>query len=226
MTVNAFTMPPADTPDESNPPRRRRNPRGQGSRLREEIIQATSVLLERTANEESVTLRAIAREIGIASPSISSHFADRMEILDAVIAREVTALYDMLAAAVAARTDPVDKLLAAVRAYYNYGVTRPSRYRLLLGRRFLPDWSEDRQMTDSLQVTGATFQMIVGLIQDCIDAQRSSSADASVTAVSLWAFLHGVVALPNAITTFPWPDMEQVLEDAVVRIARLDVTEP
>jgi len=225
MAVNAFTMPPAETADESNPRRRKRNPRGQGSRLREEIIQATSVLLERTANEESVTLRAIAREIGIASPSINSHFADRMEILDAVIAREVTALYEMLAAAVASRTDPVDRFLAAVRAYYHYGVTRPSRYRLLLGRRFLPDWNEDRQMTDSLQVTGAAFQMVVSLIQDCIDARRSSNADASTTAVSVWAVLHGVLALPNSITTFPWPDMEQVLEAAVIRIAGLDVAE-
>lgn len=221
--MNAFTMPPADRPDEPTPPRRKRNPRGQGARLREEIIQATSVLLERTANEESVTLRAIAREIGIASPSINSHFADRMEILDAVIAREVTVLYEMLAEAVATQTDPVERLLAAVRSYYHYGVTRPSRYRLLLGRRFLPDWSEDRPMTESLQVTGAAFQMIVGLVQDCIDAGRSRNTDASTTAVSLWALLHGVLALPNSITSFPWPDMEQVLEEATARVAGLDV---
>ena len=219
-------MPPADSSDEAAPTRRKRNPRGQGTRLREEIIQATSVLLERTANEDAVTLRAIAREIGIASPSINSHFADRMEILDAVIAREVTALYDMLAEAVATQSEPVERLLAAVHAYYHYGVTRPSRYRLLLGRRFLPDWSEDRQMTETLQVTGATFQMMTGLLQDVIDGGLSTSTDAYNTAVSLWVIVHGAIALPASITSFPWPDMEQVLDTAIARVAGIDVTKP
>ena len=211
-------MPPADIPAEQPSQRRQRNPRGQGSRLREEIIRATTVLLEKTANEETITLRAIAREIGIASPSISAHFADRAEILDAVIAREVTALYETLSTAAASETDPVAKFLAAARAYYLYGTDRPNRYRLLFARRFLSDWSEERTMSDTLQVTGATFQMVVDLIQGCIDAGRSSCPDAVTATVATWAALHGLVSLPQAITSFPWPDMERLMDSTLSSI--------
>ena len=64
---------------------RDRNRRGEGGRLREEILQAATDLLERGGNAEAVTLRAIAREVGISAPSIYGHFEDREAIVSAVI---------------------------------------------------------------------------------------------------------------------------------------------
>jgi AcrR family transcriptional regulator len=42
---------------------------------------------EITGSEAAVTLRGVAREIGISAPSIYPHFADREEILGAVLTR-------------------------------------------------------------------------------------------------------------------------------------------
>lgn len=56
---------------------RERNRRGQGTRLRAEILAGATQLLEDSGSEEAVTLRAIARQIGISAPSIYSHFPDR-----------------------------------------------------------------------------------------------------------------------------------------------------
>lgn len=52
-------------------PARQRNRRGEGAHLRDEIIAGASAILERTGSEENLTLRAVAREVGIAAPSIS-----------------------------------------------------------------------------------------------------------------------------------------------------------
>ncbi|MGB7447887.1 MAG: hypothetical protein WA892_02050 [Ornithinimicrobium sp.] len=46
------------------PTMRRRNPRGQGERLRDEIVQAAALLLDETGSSESITLRAVARRAG------------------------------------------------------------------------------------------------------------------------------------------------------------------
>jgi len=58
------------TPASSGPERpRRRNSRGEGSLLKGEVIRAAMRLLDRASNAE-LSLRMVAREAGIAAPSI------------------------------------------------------------------------------------------------------------------------------------------------------------
>ena len=64
---------------------RRRNARGEGGRLAEEIVAGAIAIIERTGSDEEVTLRSVAREVGIAAPSIYTHFPDREAILWAVV---------------------------------------------------------------------------------------------------------------------------------------------
>jgi AcrR family transcriptional regulator len=52
---------------------RKRNPRGQGERLRDDIIEAASRLLADPA-APPLTLRAVAREVGVAATSVYLHF--------------------------------------------------------------------------------------------------------------------------------------------------------
>ena len=52
---------------------RQRNPRGQGERLRDDIIEAASRLLADPA-APPLTLRAVAREVGVAATSVYLHF--------------------------------------------------------------------------------------------------------------------------------------------------------
>ena len=55
---------------------RRRNRRGEGERLREEIITAASQMIGETGDDTALTLRGVARRVGIAAPSIYRHFTD------------------------------------------------------------------------------------------------------------------------------------------------------
>ncbi|MFZ0091357.1 MAG: hypothetical protein WAL63_17740, partial [Solirubrobacteraceae bacterium] len=64
-----------------------------------------------------------------------------------------------------------------------------------------------------------TFELTVNTIQACIDAGRSASTDAFGDGVRIWLALHGLVALPQAITTFPWPDLEELLVSCITRLA-------
>ena len=57
-------------------PTRTRNPRGSGTRLRDEIIDASIALIDETDDPAALTLRGIARQAGITAPSIYRHFAD------------------------------------------------------------------------------------------------------------------------------------------------------
>src|SRR5713226_5348455 len=76
--------------------RRKRNARGQGARLTQDIVSGALALIEREGSDEAVTLRAVAREIGIAAPSIYAHFPDR----DAIVMAAVVRIFDELTAAI------------------------------------------------------------------------------------------------------------------------------
>jgi AcrR family transcriptional regulator len=87
-------------------------------------VSAALALIERTGSHEAVTLRAVAREVGIAAPSIYAHFPDRDAIVMAVVVR----IFDQLTEAIeqgmsSAGEDPVGRLVAGCEAY----VARASR---------------------------------------------------------------------------------------------------
>ena len=64
--------------------RRHRARRGSGDLLRAEILTAAEELLVETGSEELVSVRAIADRVGVTTPSIYLHFADKQTLLDTV----------------------------------------------------------------------------------------------------------------------------------------------
>src|SRR4051812_49659681 len=98
MTEHAVT-PAAHSPTGPRRPRRRAS-RGSGEQLRAEIVAATKDLLAGGASAESVSIRAVADAVGVTSPSIYLHFADKDALIEAVVADVFHALdAAMLAAA-------------------------------------------------------------------------------------------------------------------------------
>ena len=77
------------------PPRvRLRNRRGEGARLREQIIAAASEIIAETGDDSALTLRGVAKRIGIAAPSIYRHFTDVDDLKLAVVNRSLAQYAD------------------------------------------------------------------------------------------------------------------------------------
>src|SRR5215469_11211930 len=120
---------------------RRRAPaaRGEGSRLRGEIVEATARLLAAVGSDDALSLRAVAREVGVSAPSVYLHFADKEALLLAV----ASALFDDLEstldrAAAEAGEDPVARLLARGHAYVAWGLAHPGHYKVLYEGVLIP----------------------------------------------------------------------------------------
>lgn len=214
-------------------PRRRRNARGQGERLADEIVEGALAIIDRTGSEEAVTLRSVAREVGIAAPSIYAHFADRDAVLWAVVAKAFEQLRQILAAAGEGIEDPVERLLAGTRAYVAFGADHPARYRTLFARQFppgeppteeapsggpVPYWVLDPRYPP---VGASAFALLVDSIQRCVAAGRSTSTDPFADATDVWLALHGVVSLGATMCDFPWPPTDQLVERVVRTLAKV-----
>src|SRR5215469_18533094 len=99
--------------------RRQRNPRGQGERLREDIIAAASRLLE-DPGTGPLSLRAVAREVGVAATSVYLHFDDVESLVRAVASRRYTDLIRAQDSATEDVADPCDRLRAACLMYCEF----------------------------------------------------------------------------------------------------------
>src|SRR4051812_43954541 len=110
---------------------RPRNRRGEGAKLRTDILDAAAALLDETGDEQAVTLRAVARKVGVSAPSIYRHFTDRQAILLALAQEAFAELADQLT--LATGTNPVTRLRAVCAAYLDFATTRQQRYQLMFG---------------------------------------------------------------------------------------------
>ena len=217
----------AAVPD-APPPRRQRNARGQGARLTEDIVTGALALIERSGSDEAVTLRAVAREVGISAPSIYPHFADRDAIVMAVIMRVFDELDEAIAqGAASAGPDAVARLVGGCEAYASYGLTHPARYAVLFSGPHgtpqdycapVPLGPEGRPV---LEFGAEAFAQLVQGIEDCVEAGASASTDVVADATAVWVALHGAVTLRSSLPGFPWPGPEALVRHLVLSLARV-----
>jgi AcrR family transcriptional regulator len=195
---------------------RPRNPRGEGTRLREEILGAARALTEEHG-EQAVTLRLIARNVGIAAPSIYAHFADRDAILDVLVDEAFEELASAVSDAMRARTDPVSSLRAACSAYVEFATQRPHRYQLAFA---------DREVNAVPRPSAsAAFDLLVDAVRTCVQAGASASTDPFSDATAIWVALHGYASLHASRPAFPWPAPEPMLNRIVDGLGRLGLNQ-
>jgi AcrR family transcriptional regulator len=199
-------------------PRRARNRKGEGSRLRGDIVRAAAELLEETGSEDAVTLRAVARRVGISAPSIYGHFSDREAILDAVLTEGFAELSATVGRAVAASAgdapgDASARLRAACRAYVAFGQGRPNHYRILFGRHRVEDTPTMTAPRPADELTGReAFTVLVDSVAG------TGSSDPLRDATALWVALHGYVTLRASVPAFPWPPDDVLLSTLLDRL--------
>src|ERR1700679_589913 len=99
---------------------RQRNPRGQGDKLRDDIIEAASRLLADPASPP-LTLRAVAREVGVAATSVYLHFDDVASLILAVAERRFGELAKLQDLALEGIVGPVERMRAGCLAYCEFG---------------------------------------------------------------------------------------------------------
>ena len=170
--------------------RKSRSRRGEGEKLRDEILEATERLLIELGDENAVSIRAVADAVGKTAPAIYLHFADKDELIRAVCARRFEDFDRALETAGARSDDPLESLRLRGEAYIRFGVEHPEHYKVLMMT------ARQRQIEPLEDLPGMTaFQHLVIAVQRCIDAKLFHETDAVKIALTLWSAVHGITAL-------------------------------
>lgn len=189
---------------------RRRNPRGQGARLREEILAAAVALVGRLGSIEALSLRAVAREAGITPMSIYTHFDSKEALVWELLDVEFDALAQELAAAENQAQDPVARLRARCLQYVRFGLQQPGHFLVLFGTAGRPT---PPQVTPQQLPGWPAFAGFINAIESCIAAGSAPQLDPPAAALRLWIALHGMTVLRVSKKGFPWPPTEHLVDE-------------
>ncbi|MBI3688641.1 MAG: TetR/AcrR family transcriptional regulator [Actinobacteria bacterium] len=198
--------------------RRRRAParRGEGQTLRAAIVEAASTMIARTGDASTVTLRALAREVGVAATSIYLHF----ETVEEIIAEVKRVRLDELGAALsraadAAGDDPVARVRARAHAYVRYGQEHPGEYAVMFSARI-----DLRGTAADQPIVAAAFEDLTTDVTAAFAAggRAETPERARLVAVHLWTSLHGTVGLRSMPRRRPWSDLDEQVDDLVDRL--------
>jgi AcrR family transcriptional regulator len=189
--------------------RRTINARGQGGRLRAELLDAAGRLLEAGGWSAEITLRGVAREAGVAAPSIYDHFPHLDDLLLALVDQYLADLSEVLGRAVRRVRDhhPQTRLRAVARAYLRWGLDHPGPYSLVFEGHGLSSGDG----SGGPYPPAEPLDTLIGVLVE----QDPAPANPRLVAVAVWTGLHGMVSLRSARPDAAWPSLNRHL-DAVL----------
>ena len=199
---------------------RQRNARGQGDRLRREIIDAARDILAETGNVDRLTLREVARRVGIAATSVYLHFPDAEHLAVAALEQTFAQLTATTSAAAAGYADPAEALLARCRAYCQFGLDHPGHYRVMFHLDLMPSLATgDPEETPGQRA----FLALVATVEACLAAGAGRPhPDPNRLASLVWAAEHGLVSARLARPRFHWGTLDGMVTEAVSRLMGFD----
>ena len=189
---------------------RARNPRGEGDRLRADLLDAAAELIAEHRSVDRVSLRAVAAAAGVSPMAVYNHFDDKADLMVAAVEHCWDEFQQALAEAYLAAATPFDQLRDAGGAYVRFALEHPGKYRVL--------FSDPADLPERPEPVGlSAFDQLIGVVAEILTA-RDDDRDPTFVAVQVHTWIHGIVTLLGCHPEGPWPAVEELLDDLVVRL--------
>ena len=158
--------------------------------LRETLLEAAlGQLAERGA--EQLSLRSLAREVGVSQTAPYRHFPDKEALLAELSAGGHRQLTRCLASARDLPAPALEKLRQAGRNYLVFARENPDLYKLMFGS-LLPDPDN----YPSLREAGReSFATLVEIVAEGIAVGQLRAIDPGIAAMACWTSVHGIASL-------------------------------
>lgn len=153
--------------------------------LRRALIEAGLDLLESRAADD-LSLREVARAVGVSATAVYRHFPDKDALLDALASEGLGRLAKAQHAAADAAGGGEDGFIATGIAYVRFAIDNPALFRLTFGAT---------AARNILEVPEHVPDAMAFLRQNAHAAAEAFGGDARVIAIRAWSIAHGLATL-------------------------------
>jgi AcrR family transcriptional regulator len=174
--------------------------------LRSELIAAAHKLVQEEGYD-GLTIRKLAKRVGLAPMSVYSYFADKQDILYALAEDAFEALAERIERHKA--DDPLESLRAVMVEYAAFGLGNPNEYRIVATTEQVtpPEQLEPGQPEER----NPAMQLLISRVEACVKAGKLSG-DPRAIATMLWAVGHGTISLLISFPHYPFGEAEAFVE--------------
>jgi AcrR family transcriptional regulator len=160
--------------------------------LRAELL-ASAIDQLRETGVEDLSLRALARAIGVSQTAPYRHFGDKSELLAAMATYGYRDLLDALRQAGAATGDcPQEQLFAFAHAYVDYAARNPQLFKLMFGPAVQPTV----KYPELREASRDTLQLVQDILQRGVDSGVFRHVDdIAYMANAAWSSIYGLSTL-------------------------------
>ena len=159
--------------------------------LRAELLD-TAIEQLREQGTEELSLRALARAIGVSQTAPYRHFADKSDLLAAMATRGYRTLLGCLQQAGAdAGSDPSKQLVAFAHAYVEYAANNPKLFKLMFG----PTVQPGDKFPELRDASRETILLVQQMLARGMEQQVFRQQDIVYLANAAWAGIHGLATL-------------------------------
>ncbi|CRK56623.1 Transcriptional regulator, TetR family [Alloactinosynnema sp. L-07] len=182
-------------------------------RFREQVredVKAAALDQLASGGPQAISINAIAKQLGVSGPALYRYFANRDDLLTALVIDAYCDLRDALAPVLdptTPRRDPEERVRGLAGAYRAWALAQPHRYELL----FKPPLPGYDAHAEPLAAAARSLMAILLAALHGIDdpkpagpvtyehedvlAARGAGTEPFHLAVSVWSRLHGIVSL-------------------------------
>ena len=153
----------------------------------------TAIEQLRETGAEDLSLRALARAVGVSQTAPYRHFADKGELLAAMATRGYRELLAALRLAGAATGEcPREQLVAFAHAYVDYAANHPQLFKLMFGPAVQPT----QKYPELRAASRDTFQLVQEILQRGVDRGMFRGVDdIAYLTNAAWSGIHGLATL-------------------------------
>ncbi len=139
-----------------------------------------------------VSLRAVARHVGVTHAASAHHFANKAGLLTAFATQGYVHLAQAVVAAIgeAGAADGPAVLEAVGRGYVRFALANPGRFEVMFRLDLLN--ADDPEFVAASE---GAYALLVSTVAQCQDEGFLGDHDPEAVAVSAWSMVHGLAAL-------------------------------
>lgn len=171
---------------------RRANPTYYGGDLRRDLLDTALELIARDG-PSAVSLRALARRLGVSHAAPANHFPDKAALFTAIAVEGFALLAEAIGDGVrqlGPHATAGQRFRAAGRAYTGFALAHPAHFAVMWQRDLL------HQGDPELVAAGdTTFELLLGSVRDIQSEGWAAGRDPQAVAYLAWSVVHGLAAL-------------------------------
>ena len=183
--------------------------------LREALLQAAIDSI-RTDGVDHLSLRALARSVGVSQTAPYRHFADKNTLLAELAADAFAELASTTAACIRPEHSASDNMQQSGEAYLRYALHNPEKYRLMFGTAI-----SNREQYPNLVDTGTrAFGILLRLIEQGVASGEFIQQPPLLLANACWSNIHGfaLLSIDGIFARRPLPASPDVMLQTQVQL--------